>query len=437
MEKTKPESSLSNGLRGVVDPQKKEEPQFPQKTVVDWITKEEQVETESYKSVKKQLDFFKSEIKRFTQAVQGCDQNLKNIREGNPLLITGTTLTGGIIASNKSEGDPWVTAGGVVLGLGLGAAFDALFLKEARKLENEKIRAQLEKQKDDFSRAILHYRTQIQLAEASMRTMQKFEVKTRRVPVIRKAPSLPLPSIDTIFSDANKQTERTQSNQNKSEIDANADIETNDKLISSRQLREMNYKCLDFAGRWLEIFGQPATVFHLALHGKPGEGKSTFCFQFAHYLAENFGRVVYISGEEGFGKTLRDKMISTHAESDYLYFADCSSFEHIKEWVEQNKFHFIVIDSLDTLKIDPAKLRELKSWYPQSAFITISQSTKDGKMRGSQEIIHDADITVRVDNGTATTTKNRFKQREMTFDVFSALKVVKTPPKFGGNMGVV
>ncbi len=49
------------------------------------------------------------------------------------------------------------------------------------------------------------------------------------------------------------------------------------RFMSSKQLCEMDYKCLQFKGRWEELFGRPATVFHLAVHGKSGHGKSTFC----------------------------------------------------------------------------------------------------------------------------------------------------------------
>ncbi len=154
------------------------------------------------------------------------------------------------------------------------------------------------------------------------------------------------------------------------------------------------------------------------MHGKPGEGKSTFCIQFADYLAKNFGQVVYISGEEGFSKTLRDKVVNNKIDNPHLFFADISSFEQIKTEIENNKFHFIFIDSLDTLRIDVLKLRELRELYPQSAFVTISQSTKDGKMRGSQEIIHDTDVAIKVENGIAVTTKNRFSPRGAEFSIF-------------------
>jgi hypothetical protein len=207
------------------------------------------------------------------------------------------------------------------------------------------------------------------------------------------------------------------------EENAFEDIEepnTNDKLVSSRDLRKRKYNCFPFTGKWKDFFGLPSYAFHLAVHGKPGEGKSTFCVQFADYLAKNFGKVVYVSGEEGLSKTVQDKIINNGIDNPYLIFADIKSYDEIKTEIP-NEFHFIFIDSLDTLRIDAAKLKALKEHYPQSAFITISQSTKDGKMRGSQEITHDTDIAAKVENGMAITTKNRFQARGAEFNVFNTL----------------
>lgn len=195
----------------------------------------------------------------------------------------------------------------------------------------------------------------------------------------------------------------------------------NGKLVSSRDLRKRKYNCFPFTGKWKDFFGLPSYAFHLAVHGKPGEGKSTFCVQFADYLAKNFGKVVYVSGEEGLSKTVQDKIINNGIDNPYLFFADIKSYDEIKVEIP-NEYHFIFIDSLDTLRIDAAKLKALKEHYPQSAFITISQSTKDGKMRGSQEITHDTDIAAKVENGMAITTKNRFQARGTEFQVFATIK---------------
>jgi predicted ATP-dependent serine protease len=72
------------------------------------------------------------------------------------------------------------------------------------------------------------------------------------------------------------------------------------------------------------------------------------------------------------------------------------------------------------MKIDADKMKKIRERYKNSALITISQSTKDGKMRGSYEIVHDCDIAVKVENGVASTTKNRFKEKGLTLSVFES-----------------
>ena len=218
----------------------------------------------------------------------------------------------------------------------------------------------------------------------------------------------------------------SKTNENGSEVISSATPKQSSRVISSKDLREKTYPCLNFFRKWFEFIGKPAVVFHAAVHGKPGEGKSTFCFQLAHYLAEEFGKVVYISAEEGFSKTLRDKLINTKADSSSLCFADLRSYNEITTEIGRNDFHFIIIDSLDTLKIDAPKLKQLREHYPQSAFITISQSTKDGKMRGSQEIIHDSDVEIRVENGIASTAKNRFMEKGRNYNVFTDTTIQNT-----------
>lgn len=194
--------------------------------------------------------------------------------------------------------------------------------------------------------------------------------------------------------------------------------DNNGKIITSQQLVKYDYKALNFQGKWKDFIGLPSTTFHCAVHGKAGEGKSTFAIQFANYLAENFGKVVYVSGEEGFSKTIKDKFVNNNAFSKNLFIANLRNYDDIIKEISTLDFHFIVIDSLNNMRIDAEKLKLLRERYKNSAMITISQATKEGKMRGSYEIIHDADIEIIVTNGMAETNKNRFKEKHKEFKVF-------------------
>ncbi|MCD4736839.1 MAG: hypothetical protein K8R53_12410 [Bacteroidales bacterium] len=83
-------------------------------------------------------------------------------------------------------------------------------------------------------------------------------------------------------------------------------------------------------------------------------------------------------------------------------------------------FNFILIDGLDTIGIDAEKLIALRAHYANLALIMISRSIKDVKIRGSNEIVHGADIAIKVENGIAVTTKNLFNEKGRKFIVFEA-----------------
>ena len=195
------------------------------------------------------------------------------------------------------------------------------------------------------------------------------------------------------------------------------------KIISSGQLVEMNYKALNFQGNWQHLFGFPSVNFHCVIHGMSGEGKSTFAIQFANYLANNFGKIIYISSEEGFSKTMKDKIVNNNASSENLFIADIRTYDDLVTEVRPNTYNFIIIDSLDNMRIGANEMKSLRKLYQHSAIITISQSTKDGKIRGSYEIVHDSDIAVCVTKGIAETTKNRFLEKGRKFKIFEIIAV--------------
>ena len=198
------------------------------------------------------------------------------------------------------------------------------------------------------------------------------------------------------------------------------DFDANSKIQRMKDVASVKRPSLNFTGKWLDFFGIPQTNFFCVIHGMSGEGKTNFSIQFAKYLAESFGNVLFVSGEEGFNPTFQQKIKVLGADSvPNLYAADLRTGEEILTEV-QGEFHFIFIDSVNNMDIDPELMKEIRTTFPYSAVIAICQSTKDGKMRGSYQLIHDADIAVKVVKGIAITTKNRFAETMKEFDVFDA-----------------
>lgn len=206
------------------------------------------------------------------------------------------------------------------------------------------------------------------------------------------------------------------------------DLET-DLIVSGKNLSKKKKPRLNFTGKWETFLGKPQTNFFCVIHGKSGQGKSTFSLQFAKYLAQNFGTVLYISGEEGFANTFIEKVefIGLNKISSFYSVEEIKHGEDILKCVP-NQYHFVFIDSLNNMHIDPVLMQALRNKYSQSGFIAICQNTKAGQIRGSYEIVHDSDIEVRVDKGIAITNKNRFGKVDQEFDALAIYNKNK-PPK--------
>ncbi|MBA2611915.1 MAG: hypothetical protein H0U95_08095 [Bacteroidetes bacterium] len=188
-----------------------------------------------------------------------------------------------------------------------------------------------------------------------------------------------------------------------------------DKIIPATDLAKIDYKAFSFDGLWKEFFGCPSINFHALIHGNSGEGKSTFCMWFARYLVENFGRVLYVSGEEGLNKTFQDKLKACKVYIEDFYLLDVRTGDELMKEVSVNDFNFIILDSLHDMEIDAKKLKIIFERYKNTAFICIDQNNKKGDLLGANEKKHLVDIVVNVKDYTAETTKNRFKAKGVSF----------------------
>ncbi|MBX7206045.1 MAG: hypothetical protein K1X81_11530 [Bacteroidia bacterium] len=201
---------------------------------------------------------------------------------------------------------------------------------------------------------------------------------------------------------------------------------TNPRLVNSMDLGKIKFRRFNFQGRWREFLGLPDIHFEAVIFGSPGSGKSTLAAQLANYLSTNFGRVIYVSAEEGISATFQDKMNLTAAMHPRLDVGDVRHWKQL-ELLPIDECNFLVLDSLQQLGIDEVVYKQLRQRYPNCAIISISQSTKDGKMRGSNVIAHDVDISIEVSGGVAVCIKNRFQATGRKF------QVLPKPPLAGGQ----
>ena len=200
---------------------------------------------------------------------------------------------------------------------------------------------------------------------------------------------------------------------------------TSTGIMSSIDLKDYRYDNYDFDGKWLDLVGKPAKKFHMMVYGRPKQGKSYFCFDLAQYLS-NFGKVLYIAAEEGFSATLQKKLEDMGGDNDNLDFANFRDYETIKNALPGHDYRFVVIDSVNYIRIEPEQIEELKADNPRMALITVQQATKDGKFRGSQQFAHNCDIIIEVIQGVAHSTGRFAPPSEMA--IFVAPEVKKGAP---------
>jgi hypothetical protein len=172
-------------------------------------------------------------------------------------------------------------------------------------------------------------------------------------------------------------------------------------IMSSKELMNYSYDCYTFQGKWHELIGDPGKKFHMMVFGRPKQGKSIFCVQFANYFSTNFGPVLYVAAEEGFSVTLQKKIREFGMANPNMDFANYRTYEQIKAALQAKKYKLVFIDSVNFIKITPEQIEELKAENPGTAFVTVQQATKGGQFRGSQEYAHNCDIIIEVIAGTA------------------------------------
>jgi hypothetical protein len=165
-------------------------------------------------------------------------------------------------------------------------------------------------------------------------------------------------------------------------------------VISSSELAGMDFETIGLKGKYRELIGDPSVGFSAMVFGLPKSGKSTLCIDFAKYLAENHGKVLYVAIEEGFGYTLKEKFERLGAIHPNLIIA-----EKIPD--DLSPYQFVFIDSVSKAKLTSQAISKLRKDNPKTAFVFIFHTTKEGNFRGQQDFAHDVDVIIEVENGVA------------------------------------
>lgn len=171
------------------------------------------------------------------------------------------------------------------------------------------------------------------------------------------------------------------------------------KMIMASRVGELEHKKYDLTDKWRYFLNYLPTSFNGIVYGLPKAGKTHFAIQLAQYLQTKFGGVLYVSGEEGVEEPFNDKLKRYMASFTVAY--DVKGSFGIMKAIEKNRPKFVFIDSLNRLNLNVNDIIRFKEQFPNTVFVYVMQSNKDGSFKGSQSIEHEVTSTIRVIDGVA------------------------------------
>ncbi len=161
--------------------------------------------------------------------------------------------------------------------------------------------------------------------------------------------------------------------------------------------------------------------------GDPGIGKSTLLLQVAGSVAEQFGPVLYATGEESLTQLkLRAERLGITAHD--LTVVSESSTEQICSLIQENRPKLVIVDSIQTMFVDEVpsppgsvgQVRESTGRFLQAAkgtntsILLVGHVTKGGSLAGPKVLEHAVDFVLYFEGETHTSfriirsVKNRF-----------------------------
>ena len=182
------------------------------------------------------------------------------------------------------------------------------------------------------------------------------------------------------------------------------------KVITANEYKSKNIPSLglDRNTPWHYLFGDPSQNFMAMLHGLPGNGKSTFSVQLADYFQNNHGDVLYIASEQsGLNKSLQD-LLNQYATSNFAIANMAKDHTYDQILKASKQYSLVVLDSINHIGLSAAEFENIRDKSPNTAFLAIMQSKKDGDFKGTQEWAHNCDIIIEMRKMTAYQTKSRF-----------------------------
>lgn len=177
------------------------------------------------------------------------------------------------------------------------------------------------------------------------------------------------------------------------------------RALSSKNIFSKRFKTFPFDELWGEVMGAPEDNGIWLIYGAEKHGKTTFAIMFANYLTR-FGRVDYVSAEEGIGANFRDAILRAGLdEKSKVKWREYTPLEDIKEILKKRQSaKFILLDNCTIYKdeIKNGELQKLLKEFPNTVFIFLAHEEKNQPYTATAKVAKKlAKIIVRIEGLTA------------------------------------
>jgi len=180
------------------------------------------------------------------------------------------------------------------------------------------------------------------------------------------------------------------------------------------------FKVFDFDGLWLKAMGKPEADGIWLVYGPEKNGKTWFSIKLAEYLSQ-FGKVLYISAEEGTGKGIQDTFyrIGLNPSNRALQFEEYTPIEELDQLLSKRKSARIVFLDNMTIYADELKngmLRKFTQKHSDKLFVIIAHEERNEPYTATAKLASKlAKVIVRV-KGLACTVSGRVPGGVLTID---------------------
>ena len=145
----------------------------------------------------------------------------------------------------------------------------------------------------------------------------------------------------------------------------------------------------------------------VVLAGPPGSGKSSLA---TRILDGTPGPVMYVSVEEAPGPSLGQRLARLGVRRPDFFVIGWGDADQVAAVLRQRRCVAVAIDSVQVAHWHARELRHLLAVLPSLRLIVaVSQVNKRGEIAGTNELLHEADVALEIEELQARLVKSRFQ----------------------------